>query len=147
MRMPWETSVIQQLFYIRKARDAVCIIKVTNKWKSRGFPWFDSSHCTCCCSTRLLCLEHGSAQHPESIFRFCYVAPRLKPGLVNEENASSWVKYKPKNLSEDCVHFPLAIKKACHFLSLIKFLNPEAGISLTRGVFCFTFEADPTKPL
>lgn len=73
---------------------------------------------------------------------FCYVAPRLKPALVNEENASSWVKCKPENLSEDCVYFPLAIKKkSCHFFSLIKFLNPEAAIGLTRGVFCFIFEA------
>lgn len=132
MRMPWQTSVIQKLFQVRKARDAVDIIKVTNKWKSRGFPWLYLSHCTCCCSTRLLCLEHRSACHPESIFVFWYVAPRLKSGLVNEENASSWVKCKPENLSEDGVYFPLAMKTACHFLFLIKFLNPDAGISQTR---------------
>lgn len=113
--MPWETSVIQQLFQIRKVRDAFDIIKVTKKWKSRGFPWLDWSNYTCCCTTRLLCLEHGSAWHPESIFMFCYAAPRLKPGLVNEENASSWVKCMPENLSEDCVHFPLAIKKGLSF--------------------------------
>lgn len=114
MRKPWQTRVIQKLFQVRKVRDAVDIIKVTNKWKSRGFPWLYLSHCTCL-------LFHKAA-----------VFGAWKSLSSREHIRVLLSCSKSENLSEDCVYFPLAMKTACHFLFLIKFLNPEAGISQTR---------------
>lgn len=33
------------------------------------------------------------------------------------KQVSSWVKCKPENLSEDCVHFHLLVEEACYFVS------------------------------